>query len=66
MSVLGGPTSGATGDRPDTKLRKGIDPSDPPHGYYKPGSAPLRNQVRRALASVVGKVTRPVRRWAQK
>jgi hypothetical protein len=62
MSVLGPAPPGATGDRPDTKFRRDIDPTDPPRGYYEPGSAPLRNQVRRALASMLGKVTRPMRR----
>jgi hypothetical protein len=68
MSVLGGPA----GDRPDTKfrrdlkLRRDIDPSDPPQGYYEPGSAPLPNQARRAVASMLGRVKRPIRRWAEK
>jgi hypothetical protein len=68
MSVLGGPA----GDRPDTKFwrdlkfRRDINPSAPPRGYYEPGSAPLRNQVRRALASMLGNVKKPMRRWAEK
>jgi|SoiMethySBSTD1v2_1073268.scaffolds.fasta_scaffold4464996_2 hypothetical protein len=62
MSVLGPAPPGLTGDRPDTKLRGNIDPTDPPDGYYEPESAALRNQVRRALASMLGKLTRPMRR----
>jgi hypothetical protein len=66
MSVLGPAPPGLTGDRPDTKLRGNIDPTDPPDGYYEPESAALRNQVRRALASMVGKLTRPMRRRTQR
>src|SRR6266496_3890045 len=35
MSVLGPAPPGATGDRPDTKFRRDIDPTDPPRGYYR-------------------------------
>src|SRR5436309_9946319 len=33
---------GAASDRPDTKLRKGVDPRNPPSGYYEDSSPPLR------------------------
>jgi len=53
---------GAASDRPDTKLRKGVDPSNPPSGYYESSSPPLRRQVLGGLASAFRKITRLRRR----
>jgi hypothetical protein len=49
---------GAASDRPDTKLRKGVDPRDPPDGYYEAASPPLRRQVLGGLASALGKIAK--------
>jgi len=49
---------GAASDRPDTKLRKGVDPRNPPDGYYESASLPLRRQVLGGLASALPKITR--------
>jgi hypothetical protein len=49
---------GAASDRPDTKFRKGVDPRNPPDGYYESASPPLRRQVLGGLASALGKITR--------
>lgn len=49
---------GADGDRPDTKLRKGVDPGDPPAGYYDSASPPLRRQVLNGLTAARRKLAR--------
>lgn len=49
---------GAASDR-ETKFRKGIDPRDPPEGYYESKSPPL---VLGGLASVLDKVSRKRRK----
>ena len=47
---------GAASDRPDTKLRKGVDPRNPPSGYYEDSSPPLRRQVLGGLTSLLVKI----------
>jgi hypothetical protein len=49
---------GAASDRPDTKFRKGVDPRDPPEGYYESKSPPLRRQVLGGLTSALDKLAR--------
>ena len=49
---------GAASDRPDTKFRKGVDPRNPPPGYYESESPPLRRQVLGGLTSALGKIAR--------
>ena len=49
---------GAASDRPDTKFRKGVDPRNPPPGYYESESPPLRRQVLGGLTSAFGKIAR--------
>ena len=49
---------GAASDRPDTKFRKGVDPRNPPDGYYESVSPPLRRQVLGGLAAALGRITR--------
>lgn len=51
---------GADGDRPDTRLRKGVDPGEPPAGYYDSASPPLRRQVLEGLTAARNKLAR---RW---
>ena len=52
---------GAASDRPDTKLRKGVDPRNPPSGYYE-DSPPLRRQVLGGLTSLLVKIGRKRRK----
>ena len=50
----------AASDRPDTKFRRGLDPRNPPQGYYESKSPPLRRQVLGGLTSVLGRIGK---RW---
>ena len=53
---------GAASDRPDTKLRKDVDPRNPPSGYYEDSSPPLRRQVLGGLTSLLEKIRRKKRK----